>query len=62
MIIAPQPGNPAIDAIPNEVNSCGTTITTDQRGISQPQGPKCDIGAYEVRLRCKNCAKRPKLH
>jgi hypothetical protein len=25
-----------------------TPITTDQRGISRPQGPDCDIGATEV--------------
>jgi len=25
-----------------------TPITTDQRGITRPQGPKCDIGAYEA--------------
>jgi uncharacterized repeat protein (TIGR01451 family) len=46
--IALQPGSPAIDAIPSTVNGCGTTITTDQRGISRPQGPGCDIGAFEL--------------
>jgi uncharacterized repeat protein (TIGR01451 family)/CSLREA domain-containing protein len=45
--IALEPGSPAIDAIPSAVNGCGTTITTDQRGISRPQGSGCDIGALE---------------
>jgi len=47
--IALQPGSPAIDVIPSAVNGCGTTITTDQRGVSRPQGPGCDIGAFELR-------------
>ncbi len=40
-------GSPAIDAIPPGINGCGTTITSDQRGVSRPQGPGCDIGAFE---------------
>jgi uncharacterized repeat protein (TIGR01451 family) len=46
--IALEPGSPAIDAIPSAVNGCGTTITTDQRGVNRPQGPGCDIGAFEL--------------
>jgi uncharacterized repeat protein (TIGR01451 family) len=46
--IALQPGSPAIDAIPVGANGCGTTITTDQRGVSRPQGSSCDIGAFEL--------------
>ena len=42
--------SPAVDAIP--VGSCtdtsGNRVTTDQRGVSRPQGPACDIGAYEL--------------
>ncbi len=36
------PGSPAIDMGDN-----ATCETSDQRGISRPQGPHCDIGAYE---------------
>ncbi len=42
-------GSPAIDAIPvaDCTDSDGNPITIDQRGVSRPQGPACDIGAYE---------------
>lgn len=39
--------SPAIDHIPIGINGCGTTITTDQRGVIRPQEVLCDIGAYE---------------
>lgn len=39
------PGSPAIDMIPPSVTGC--TGSADQRGVSRPQGPSCDIGAYE---------------
>jgi hypothetical protein len=48
------PGSPAIDQIPNGINGCGTTITTDQRGEVRPADgdgdctARCDIGAYEL--------------
>jgi hypothetical protein len=41
-------GSPAIDAIPADVNGCGTTIATDQRDVSRPWGRGCDIGAVEL--------------
>lgn len=48
----PGPGSPLIDAIP--VAACqddgASGITTDQRGVSRPQGPGCDIGAVEVEV------------
>lgn len=40
-------GSPALDKIPVGTNGCGTTITTDQRGVPRPQGTLCDIGAFE---------------
>ena len=45
--IALEQGSPAVDAIPVSVSGCGTTITTDQRGVSRPHGSGCDIGAFE---------------
>ena len=46
-------GSPAIDAIPlTPTNYCtdvlGNPVTTDQRGITRPQGTACDIGAFEL--------------
>jgi hypothetical protein len=46
--IALLPGSPAIDAIPAGTADCGTEIRRDQRGVSRPQGPGCDIGAFEL--------------
>jgi CSLREA domain-containing protein len=40
------PGSPLIDAVPAGDNCTGT----DQRGIVRPQGPACDVGAYEVEV------------
>ncbi|MBL8062150.1 MAG: S-layer homology domain-containing protein [Anaerolineales bacterium] len=48
--------SPALDAIPNNTNGCGTLYTVDQRGASRPQDGNgdttvaCDIGAFEVDL------------
>lgn len=36
-------GSPAIDAAND--SSC---VASDQRGVARPQGPHCDIGAYEA--------------
>jgi predicted outer membrane repeat protein len=46
----PTPGSPLIDAIPLASCQAGGAagITTDQRGVTRPQGPGCDIGAVEV--------------
>jgi hypothetical protein len=48
----PQTGSLLIDAIP--VASCqadgASGITTDQRGVTRPQGPDCDVGAVEVEV------------
>ena len=42
-------GSPAVDGgDPTEcTDDQGNPLTTDQRGVAQPQGPACDIGAYE---------------
>jgi serine/threonine protein kinase len=40
------PGSPALDKIPTGVCHLDG-ISTDQRGVLRPQGPACDIGAYE---------------
>jgi conflict system STAND superfamily ATPase/helix-turn-helix protein/TIR domain-containing protein len=41
------PGSAAIDRIP--AADCRIKdISTDQRGVRRPQGPACDIGAYEL--------------
>jgi len=39
------PRSPAIDALPASGAGCPAT---DERGVPRPQGPACDIGAYEV--------------
>jgi CSLREA domain-containing protein len=45
----PGEGSPAIDAIAaGTVGVCDATTPTDQRGVTRPQGPACDIGAVEV--------------
>ena len=43
------PGSPAINAVPEGVNGCGITVTTDQRGVKRPQGGACEIGSFEDR-------------
>jgi hypothetical protein len=47
--IALLPDSPAINAIP--ASDCtdleGNSVLTDQRGVARPQGPACDIGAFE---------------
>jgi nitrous oxidase accessory protein NosD len=37
------PTSPAFDAIPK----AACAVPFDQRGVARPQGPRCDIGAYE---------------
>jgi hypothetical protein len=54
----PEPGSPLIDAI--GVANCNFDgITTDQRGVSRPQGPGCDIGAVEVQVTAPVSAAEP---
>ncbi len=49
LIYALMPGSPAIDAgnpamSGSDESAC---LDTDQRGVTRPQGDRCDIGAYE---------------
>jgi hypothetical protein len=39
------PGSAAIDAV---LPAGPSGVSTDQRGVLRPQGPSCDIGAFEV--------------
>jgi hypothetical protein len=39
------PGSPAMDRGGTAANGCPAT---DQRGVTRPQGPACDMGAYEL--------------
>lgn len=43
-------GSPAIDAGDRAgcTDADGNLLTTDQRGVSRPQGAVCDVGAFEV--------------
>ena len=38
--------SPARDAIPK----AACAVPKDQRGVHRPQGPRCDIGAYERKV------------
>src|SRR6266508_827066 len=38
--------SPAVDAIPK----AACAVAKDQRGVPRPQGPNCDIGAYERKI------------
>jgi hypothetical protein len=64
------PGSAAIDQLPVGSNC----PATDQRGIARPQGPACDIGAFELvptppanpanapAPKAKKCKKKHKKH
>jgi parallel beta-helix repeat protein len=45
--LLPAKGSAAIDHIPTGSANCSTSAD-DQRGVSRPQGKKCDIGAVEA--------------
>jgi hypothetical protein len=58
--IKPELGSVARDAGQNSV--CAAAVGgpdfgaggIDQRGVKRPQGPKCDVGAFEVRVNQNN--------
>jgi CSLREA domain-containing protein len=41
-------GSPAVDGGDNAVCAAAPVNNLDQRGIVRPQGPRCDIGAFEL--------------
>ncbi len=43
-----QPTSPALDMADA---GCGGGLSTDQRGVARPEGPACDVGAYELQYR-----------
>jgi hypothetical protein len=52
LTMLPQTGSPLLDAIPaaNCQDDGASGVTTDQRGVTRPQGNGCDIGAVEVEV------------
>ena len=44
------PGSSALDAADDAICAAPPINNLDQRGITRPQGPHCDIGAYEAIL------------
>jgi len=44
------PGSAAIDTADDAICAAAPVNGLDQRGITRPQGPHCDIGAYEATL------------
>lgn len=41
-------GTPAVDAAVDCADALGVAVTTDQRGVTRPQGAQCDSGAFEL--------------
>jgi len=44
------PGSAAIDAANDVICAAAPVNNLDQRGVARPQGPHCDIGAFEAIL------------
>ncbi len=45
LTMLPSVTSPLLDQVP--IEACVARTTTDQRGVSRPQGPACDVGAVE---------------
>ena len=43
-----QTGSAAIDAVTDCTDLANASVAADQRGVSRPQGSRCDVGAYEL--------------
>ena len=50
--MAPAAGSPLVDGVPLAECQAGPAagVTTDQRGVTRPQGPGCDIGSVELEV------------
>ena len=48
----PQSTSPLLDAIPMAACQTGPAagVGVDQRGVTRPQGPGCDIGSVEIEV------------
>ncbi len=58
--MALQTGSPAIDTADPACKSIdGSVIANDQRGVTRPQGPRCDIGAFEAQVVTTNPTPTP---
>jgi hypothetical protein len=49
------PGSAAIDTADDDICAAAPVNNRDQRGITRPQGPHCDIGAFEALPRALSC-------
>jgi hypothetical protein len=57
----PAAASPLLDGIPGSAcrNDGAADITTDQRGVTRPQGDGCDIGAVEVEVTAPSSSTTP---
>ena len=45
--VALEPGSVAIDRVTDCTDVSGNPVASDERGVTRPQGPACDVGSYE---------------
>jgi len=41
---------PVVSAAINQIPEAMCEVTEDQRGVARPQGPACDVGAFELEV------------